>query len=194
MVFGFAKQSGGSIDGRSEEGKGASSGSIFRRPTSSCGPLQRCAAGDDDELRGGSETILCVEDDNVVRALCHRPARKSRLQGDRGSNAAEALAIVEAGTAFDLLFTDIVMPGNMNGRQLAAKVADAPAAPGALHLRQHVGRVRQERVGDSMLLLTKPYRKAELARMVRHCLDQALDPVGDPIPLPYSVQPDLDVS
>ena len=41
-------------------------------------------------------------------------------------------------------------------------------------------------------MLTKPYRKAELARMLRRCLDTAVDPSGDPIPLPYSVQPELE--
>jgi hypothetical protein len=40
--------------------------------------------------------------------------------------------------------------------------------------------------------LTKPYRRAELARMMRRCLDLAVDPAGDPIPLPYSVQSDVE--
>ena len=48
------------------------------------------------------------------------------------------------------------------------------------------------RLGEGVLLLTKPYRKAELARMVRLCLDRAIDHMGDPIPLPYSVQEDLE--
>jgi hypothetical protein len=41
-------------------------------------------------------------------------------------------------------------------------------------------------------LLTKPYRKAELARMLRRCLDTAVDTAGDPIPTPYSVQADVE--
>jgi hypothetical protein len=41
-------------------------------------------------------------------------------------------------------------------------------------------------------MLSKPYRKAELARMLRRCLDPAIDHVGDPIPLPYSVLPDVE--
>jgi hypothetical protein len=55
---------------------------------------------------------------------------------------------------------------------------------GAIPLQSHAGR--------SIPFLAKPYRRADLARMVRRCLDQALDPAGDPIPLPYSVLQDLD--
>ena len=47
-------------------------------------------------------------------------------------------------------------------------------------------------LGEGVLLLTKPYRKAELARMVRLSLDRPIDHMGDPIPLPYSVQPELE--
>jgi hypothetical protein len=50
----------------------------------------------------------------------------------------------------------------------------------------------QGRAGYGIPLLTKPYRRAELARMMRRCLDVAVDSAGDPIPLPYSVQPDVE--
>ena len=46
--------------------------------------------------------------------------------------------------------------------------------------------------GQGIPILTKPYRKAELARMLRRCLDPVVDSAGDPIPLPYSVQPDVE--
>ena len=78
---------------------------------------------DDEELRGGSETILCVEDDDVVRAHVTGRLESLGYKVITASNAAEALEMVNAGAAFDLLFTDIVMPGAMNGRQLAQKVA-----------------------------------------------------------------------
>ena len=110
------------------------------------------------------------------------------------ANADEALAIVGQGAAFDLLFTDIVMPGSMNGRQLAeTMMAGRPSlrvlftsgySDGALPL--------QGRAGHGIPLLTKPYRRAELARMLRRCLDLAVDPAGDPVPLPYSVQEDVE--
>ena len=95
---------------------------------------------------------------------------------------------------FDLLFTDIVMPGPMNGRQLAERmIAERPAlrvlftsgyADGAVHA--------QGRAGQGIPMLKKPYRRSELARMLRRCLDPAVDFAGDPIPQPYSVQPELD--
>jgi hypothetical protein len=50
----------------------------------------------------------------------------------------------------------------------------------------------QGRAGQGIPMLSKPYRKAELARMLRRCLDPAIDHVGDPIPLPYSVLPDVE--
>ena len=69
----------------------------------------------------------------------------------------------------------------------------AAAAPGALHLRQHLWRPQFGGApGEGVLLLTKPYRKADLARMVRLGLDRPIDHVGDPIPTPYSVLPDVE--
>jgi CheY-like chemotaxis protein len=108
-------------------------------------------------------------------------------------DAAEAIAIAGRGTPFDLLFTDIVMSGSMNGRQLAERMlAERPAlrvlfTSGYAYAALHA----QGRAGQGIPILTKPYRKAELARMLRRCLDPAVDSAGDPIPLPYSVQPEL---
>ncbi len=191
MVFGFAKQSGGTVDVHSEEGQGA----CFRifLPRAVFEPA-RTAPAIDREPRGGSERILCVEDDNEVRAYVTSQLESLGYQVISASDAAEALVVVEAGTPFDLLFTDIVMPGKLNGRQLADKIAEQrPALKvlftsgnsfGAIPLQSHAGR--------SIPLLAKPYRRVDLARAVRRCLDQALDAAGDPIPLPYSVQQDLD--
>jgi PAS domain S-box-containing protein len=196
MVFGFAKQSGGSIVVDGEEGKGA----CFRiyLPKADVEPADALAASDaspteDDELRGGSETILCVEDDDVVRA--HVTGRLASLGYTviTASNAAEALILVNSGAAFDLLFTDIVMPGAMNGRQLAQKVAELRRPLRVLYTSGNTfGAFSSVHPGEGVLLLKKPYRKAELARMVRLALDRAIDHMGDPIPLPYSVQEDLE--
>ena len=191
MVFGFAKQSGGSIEVGGKEGRGA----IFRiylpKAQASVLPFRD---GVERPLIGGQETILCVEDDFEVRQFVTIQLESLGYKTIVAANAAEALAIAGCGTPFDLLFTDIVMPGSMNGRQLAERMmAERPAlrvlftsgyAYGATHA--------QGRAGQGIPMLTKPYRKAELARMLRRCLDPAVDPAGDPIPLPYSVQPELE--
>ena len=197
MVFGFAKQSGGGIVVDGEEGKGA----CFRiyLPKADIEPSDSLAASDasppeDDELRGGSETILCVEDDDVVRAHVIGRLESLGYTVIAATNAAEALVLVNSGAAFDLLFTDIVMPGAMNGRQLAQKAAELRRPLRVLYTSGNTFGAfdSSERPGEGVLLLTKPYRKAELARMVRLALDRAIDHMGDPIPLPYSVQQDLE--
>ena len=197
MVFGFAKQSGGGIVVDGEEGKGAR----FRiyLPKADVESFDAFAAGEasppaDEELRGGSETILCVEDDDVVRMHVTGRLESLGYMVITASNAAEALELVNSGAAFDLLFTDIVMPGAMNGRQLAQKVAELRRPLRVLYTSGNTFGAfdSSARLGDGVLLLAKPYRKAELARMVRLCLDRAIDHMGDPIPLPYSVQEDLE--
>src|SRR5215204_2023475 len=195
MVFGFAKQSGGGIVVDGEEGKGA----CFRiyLPKADAEPSDVLPANDvpppEDDLRGGSETILCVEDDDVVRAHVTGRLESLGYKVITASNAAQALELVNAGTAFDLLFTDIVMPGAMNGRQLAQKVAELRRPLRVLYTSGNTFGAFDSSVGLAygVLLLAKPYRKAELARLVRLCLDRAIDHMGDPIPLPYSVQEDL---
>ena len=77
----------------------------------------------------------------------------------------------------------------MNGRQLAEKVAELRRPLRVLFTSGYTfgALPLQGRPARACPLLTKPYRRAELARMLRRCLDRAIDQ-GDPIPLPYSVQ------
>jgi len=190
MVFGFAKQSGGTIEVRSEVGKGATFRVVLPRASSEA---RRILPPTDEEMRGGSETILCVEDDNEVRSYVTGQLASLGYKVISAADAAEALAIVQAGTQFDLLFTDIVMPGSLNGRQLADKIAELRPALKVLFTSGNAYGVisLQGEAGLNMQLLSKPYRRAELARMLRCCLDQASDAIGDPISLPYSVVQDL---
>jgi PAS domain S-box-containing protein len=191
MVFGFAKQSHGSVDVRSEEGNGTTFRIYLpKADTSALHPPEQ----DDPPAQGGNETILCVEDDRKIRDYVTMQLEHLGYKVIVAGNADEALATVRQGAAFDLLFTDIVMPGTMNGRQLAETLmVGRPSlrvlftsgySDGALPL--------QGRAGQGIPLLTKPYRRAELARTLRRCLDIAVDPAGDPIPTPYSVQPELE--
>ena len=191
MVFGFAKQSGGNIEVRSEAGRGTN----FRiyLPRAEEGGLQLPLA-ERVPSPGGAETILCVEDDPSVRAYVIVQLESLGYKVLVASNAAEALAIADAGAAFDLLFTDIVMPGKLNGRQLAEAMAAQRPSLKVLFTSGYTydALSRHGRVSSDIRLLVKPYRRAELARMLRLCLDSSAGAASDPIPTPYSVQEERD--
>src|SRR2546429_5867027 len=72
-------------------------------------------------IPGGHETILVVEDDKLVRDYVLTQLHSLGYVTLDAANASEALAVVNAGRAFDLLFTDVIMPG-LNGRQLADEI------------------------------------------------------------------------
>jgi CheY-like chemotaxis protein len=88
-------------------------------------------------------------------------------------NAAEALAIVDAGHRFDLLFTDVIMPGTMNGRQLADAVCEQRPHTNVLYTSGYTENaiIHHGRLDSGVLLLAKPYRKSDLARMIRKAID-----------------------
>ncbi|MET4070105.1 PAS domain S-box-containing protein [Bradyrhizobium sp. S3.2.6] len=191
MVFGFVKQSGGGIKVESAEGSGTTFTIYLPKAETSA---LRPTGYDERKIVGGTETILCVEDDRDVRHYVTVQLESLGYKVIPAANASDALAIAAQGTPFDLLFTDIVMAGALNGRELADEMVaarpslrvlftsgyahDAPHGPG------HATR--------GAPLLTKPYRKAELARMLRRSLDTAVDAAGDPIPTPYSVQAEVE--
>jgi len=88
-------------------------------------------------------------------------------------NAAEALAIIEAGHEFDLLFTDVIMPGTMNGRQLADAIQAQRPRLNVLYTSGYTENaiIHHGRLDSGVLLLAKPYRKSDMAKMVRKALD-----------------------
>jgi CheY-like chemotaxis protein len=191
MVFGFVKQSGGGIKVKSEEGSGTTFTIYLPKAETSA---LRPTGYDERKIVGGTETILCVEDDRDVRHYVTVQLESLGYKVIPATNASDALAIAAQGTPFDLLFTDIVMAGALNGRELADEmVAARPSlrvlfTSGYAHDAPHgLGQATK-----GAPLLTKPYRKAELARMLRRSLDTAVDAAGDPIPTPYSVQAEVE--
>ncbi|MBR0961073.1 ATP-binding protein [Bradyrhizobium japonicum] len=191
MVFGFVKQSGGGIKVASEEGRGT----IFTiyLPKAEASTL-RPTGYDDRKIVGGNETILCVEDDREVRHYVTVQLEGLGYKVIPAADATEALAIAAEGTPFDLLFTDIVMAGSMNGRELAEQMVAARPSLRVLFTSGYAydSLHTQGRATMGAPLLRKPYRKAELARLLRRCLDTAVDSAGDAIPTPYSVQADVE--
>ena len=174
MVYGFVKQSAGHIMIYSEEGHGTTI-RMYLPPAT--GLLQRAEATLAPTVEGGHETILVVEDDKLVRDYVLTQLHSLGYVTLDAANAAEALAIVQAGHAFDLLFTDVIMPG-MNGRQLADEMLKVRTELKVLFTSGYTENaiIHHGRLDEGVLLLAKPYRKSDMAIMVRKALTEGLPP------------------
>ena len=170
MVYGFVKQSRGHIKLYSEEGHGTTIRIYL--PRSSAGSERDATTTAGMELQGGSETVLVVEDDALVRSYVVSRLRNLGYRTLEATNGAEAIAITEAGKTFDLLFTDVIMTGTMNGRQLADEVTKRRPSVKVLFTSGYTENaiVHHGRLDPGVLLLAKPYRNSELARMIRRAL------------------------
>ena len=85
------------------------------------------------------------------------------------------MALVDRGVAFDLLFTDVIMPSGMNGRELSDQVARRRPGTRVLYTSGYTDNaiIHHGRLDEGVLLLSKPYRKSQLAGMVRVALGDA---------------------
>src|SRR5205085_3219195 len=131
-------------------------------------------------MERGHEIIFVVEDDALVRAYVDAQLRSLGYRTLLAANADEALALAEAGAEYDLLFTDVIMPGSMNGRQLADSVRMRRPALRVLFTSGYTENAieHHERLEPGVLLLAKPYRKLDLARMIRIALDSGSRRLG----------------
>ncbi|HEY4921653.1 MAG TPA: MASE4 domain-containing protein, partial [Xanthobacteraceae bacterium] len=116
MVYGFVKQSGGHIKIYSEEGHGTSIKLYLPRASAEARSLAEAAPT--TPQGSGHECILVVEDDRMVRDYVVAQLESLGYAALAPAGAAEALAMLDAGAAPDLLFTDVIMPGGIDGRQL----------------------------------------------------------------------------
>ncbi|EJN12365.1 PAS domain S-box [Bradyrhizobium sp. YR681] len=169
MVYGFIKQSAGHIKIYSEEGHGTTI-KMYLPPgktATAVGEGVTPAA-----IEGGHETILVVEDDRLVRDYVLAQLYSLGYVTLQAANAAEALAIVAAGKPFDLLFTDVIMPGKMNGRQLADELMKTRPDLRVVYTSGYTENaiIHHGRLDSGVLLLAKPYRKSDLARIIRKAL------------------------
>jgi CheY-like chemotaxis protein len=169
MVYGFIKQSAGHIKIYSEEGHGTTIRMYLPPGTGTSLGINGAVAS---PLEGGQETILVVEDDKLVRDYVLTQLRSLGYFTLEAANATEALAIVEASHPFDLLFTDVIMPGAMNGRQLADELQRIKPGLKVLFTSGYTENaiIHHGRLDSGVLLLAKPYRKSEMAVMIRTAL------------------------
>lgn len=172
MVYGFVKQSQGHIKIYSESANGTTVRIYLPRSVGNQAESD-IVAENPSGTTTGSETILVVEDEDAVRVYVAMQLRALGYTVIEAIDANAALAVLASGTEIDLLFTDVVLPGGMNGRQLADSVKKTKPSLKVLYTTGYTENavVHHGKLDAGVELLSKPYRRAELARHVRKVLD-----------------------
>jgi signal transduction histidine kinase len=171
MVHGFVKQSGGHIGIYSEVGIGTVFRMYLPRIDGFHANESKHASR---ELPRGSERILVVEDDAQVRAAVGLQLQSlGYLIAEAPDGAAGLAAFEDALPPYDLLLTDVIMPGTFNGKVLADAVTSRWPETRVLFMSGYseAAITRDGRLEPGVQLLTKPFRKIELAEIVRRALD-----------------------
>jgi CheY-like chemotaxis protein len=170
MVYGFAKQSKGHIKIVSALGQGTSVKLYLPKAdrTGETG-IHRPISTDDPR---GTEVILLVEDDKALREFATSVLVDLGYQVLEAANGREAMGIIEKRTDIDLLFTDIVMPGGLNGIELGLAASKLNLKLKVLYCSGYAqSAVLNEALLDKEVqFLSKPYTLRELARKVRVAL------------------------
>ncbi len=184
MVHGFVEQSRGKLEIESEPGEGTTIRLFFPiQPAEQLEvappALQPAEGASSRSLQGSGQTVLIVEDSDHVLALAREHLTDLGYRVLTAPDADAALKVIEAeGSAIDLLFTDIMMPGSMNGMDLAAELRRrSPDIPVLFTTGYNESLSSSEGVSD-LDVLSKPYRRVELAERVAAAI--ARKDVGHP--------------
>ena len=167
MVYGFVKQSGGHIAIESEKGRGTTVWIYLPQIEGTAMPAMDSRIS--EPPRGGHGTILIVEDDALVRTYVITQIRSLGYTTLSAGNAQEALSVLRSSDPIDLLFTDVIMPGSMNGRELSIEALKLKPTLNVLFTSGFTEDAMDQdgRLEPDILLLAKPYSRADLARMIR---------------------------
>ena len=172
MVYGFIKQSHGHINIYSEVGQGTTVRLYLPKATE---VIEEVASNNEQKhLPSGHEHILVVEDDVLVREYVVSQLELLGYQVHTAVDGPTALAFLAEGKAIDLLFTDVVMPNGMSGRELADAAQQQRPGLRVLYTSGYTENsiVHHGRLDSGVLLLSKPYNRDELAQKIRQALSQ----------------------
>ena len=178
MVCGFAKQSGGHVAIYSRKNQGTAIKFYLPRALESA--AEPVSAAPATGYERASEHVLVVEDEDEVRMLAVNLLRRQGYTVSEASSGPAAVDILKSTRGIDVLFTDIVLPGEMNGVQVAS-------AARALHPKIRIiytsgyaenAFARNGQSATGAMVLHKPYRRANLLEKIRMALD-AIEPRGE---------------
>jgi PAS domain S-box-containing protein len=171
MVYGFVKQSGGHISIYSEPGVGTSVKLYFP-------PLDAAVHAEEENSRGelltGSESVLLVEDEPLVRTNTERQLVLLGYNVVSAGSGKEAIALFENGFRPQLLLSDVIMAGGMNGRELAERLRMRDPELRVLFMSGYTSGVLAHGDGgipEGTNFIGKPFRRSQLARAVREALE-----------------------
>jgi PAS domain S-box-containing protein len=168
VAYGFMRQSGGTLFIESQVGVGTTVNLLFPASTDL---INRDSSGHTIMDQQGFERILVVEDQAEVMFLTRTILEESGYKVTMATSAAEALKVVESGLAFDLLLSDVVMPGGMNGDTLAKEVVRMRPGMKVLLTTGYSGANATVEKPLGYPIISKPYRSSNLLRMIREVID-----------------------
>ena len=173
MVYGFIKRFDGFIKIYSEVNVGTTLRLYLpRAATTEVNSIAKQIKN--KKLPVGSETILIVDDEVDLLYLADKYLTELGYQTYQAENASQALEILAQHKEIDCLFTDVVMPGGINGYELAQRAYENKPTLKVLITSGFTSKTISQNghIFFSTRLLSKPYRKADLAQHIRLTLDQ----------------------
>ena len=173
QVYGFTRQSGGCVEIESAPGRGAAVRLYLPRQANSFGMEDPPPA--DLARPGGRESILVVEDDDGVRAYATEALRELGYRVAEAPSGKVALGVLNSVPRLDLLLTDVIMPGEYNGRELADEAVKQRPGLRVLFMTGYSrdAILRNGRLAPGVHVIGKPFSLEELAGKVRSRLDAA---------------------
>ncbi|HEY1506691.1 MAG TPA: PAS domain S-box protein [Stellaceae bacterium] len=168
QVYGFTRQSGGTTSIASIVGSGTTVTIYLPRSLASSDRVIAEPGTNEEAATAGSEAILLVEDNAEVKAVAGMLLQQLGYRVDAVDNAAAALDLLAEGKNVDLVFSDVVMPGEMDGLALARRIrTDYPHIPVLLT----TGYAKAASQAKGFPILRKPYRLTNLSRAIRDAIE-----------------------
>jgi len=182
QVYGFSHQSGGTVVATSTVGRGTAI--TIYLPRCHASPVKTPAAPTAELIAPNEGTILMVEDNPEVAQVSASLLEQLGYQVMRAQNAMDALSVLQRGHKITLVFSDIVMPGNMNGVALAQEIGNRyPRLP--VLLTSGYSDVAQT-AASQFRILRKPFQLHALEKAIRETLEYARTRDTDDRVLPFS--------
>jgi CheY-like chemotaxis protein len=176
MVHGFVQQSHGRLEIDSKPGEGTKVTMIFPIADNATGhgdaAAQRDSASGDAQANPDRPSVLVVEDNDDVRELAEQVLGMEGYAVQSAASGEQAMELLRKGARADLLFTDVIMPGGMNGLELVEQArALRPGLP-VLVTTGYMDELPQGGRSGGLSILAKPYRQEELLERVKKALEK----------------------